>query len=74
MKNESVVVTSFEPLRGTVYVYATFRIGQHNPLPSPGEWIYDVCLTFGNEVDPEAPMAPAGACPMWIDQRGQVAR
>ncbi|MFH1006843.1 MAG: sialidase family protein [Candidatus Latescibacterota bacterium] len=45
-------------------------------LVDPGRdnrwWIYDVCLTFGNEVDSDAPMAPACAVPAWLDQKGQV--
>jgi sialidase-1 len=45
-------------------------------LVEPGRdnrwWIYDVCLTFGNEVDPDAPMAPGCAGPTVIDPHGQV--
>ena len=45
-------------------------------LVDPGRdnrwWLYDVCPTFGNEVDPDAPMAPASAGPTWLDQKQQV--
>jgi hypothetical protein len=62
------------------YYQLPWTRNESNPqwMVEPGRddrnWIYDACLSFGNEVDPEAPMGPACPAPTWINinQEGRL--
>jgi hypothetical protein len=60
------------------YYQLPWTRNESNPqwMVEPGRddrfWIYDFCLTFGNEVDPEAPMGPATPAPVWNTQENRL--